>query len=309
MNDAPQTVLIVDDDRISRTMLAEVLRDDCRVVLARDGESALDRLTRDGDISLVLLDITMPGLSGYDVLMRMRRDEQTRDIPVIFISGLSDEDDESRGLELGAVDYVFKPIRPAIARARILNHLKLVSQRNELERLANRDGLTGIANRRYFDIAFRAACLRASRQGEPLSLAMIDVDRFKQYNDFYGHPAGDDALRKIASVVAGYATGPHDVAARYGGEEFALLLPGLANLGALPDELRLDVAALGLEHLRSSVKPVVTISVGVVSSEGHLDRTPEQFLQQADALLYEAKQNGRDRVAVAQIGAQFAASR
>lgn len=292
----PQSVLIVDDDRVSRTMLAEILRDECRVILARDGASALERLARDADISLVLLDITMPGLSGYEVIERLRADEQTADIPVIFISGLSDELDESRGLELGAVDYVFKPIRPAIVRARVRNHLKLVSQRRELERLANRDGLTGIANRRYFDDALHNAWLRATRQGDPLSLAMIDVDRFKQYNDFYGHPAGDDALRKIAAVVAGYATGPHDIAARYGGEEFALLLPGLADVGALPEELRLDITALGLSHLRSSVTSVVTISIGLIAADGYVTETPEELVRQADALLYEAKQLGRNRV-------------
>jgi diguanylate cyclase (GGDEF)-like protein len=289
------TVLIVDDDRINRAALAELLKADCRVILAKDGTSALERISLEAEISLVLLDVSMPEMDGYEMLRRLRAAAETADTPVIFITARNNEDDEEYGLSLGAVDYVTKPIRPAIARARIRNHLKLIAQRKELERLAERDGLTGIANRRHFDHAFDLACRHAARSGEPLSLAMIDVDHFKLYNDRYGHIAGDEVLRKIGQVLAGIARRPGDIAARYGGEEFVLLLPGTAELEARLEQLRQEVLGLGLPHAASPTADIVTISCGgvVMTARSHQDKTA--LLQQADALLYQAKQQGRNR--------------
>ncbi|WP_265583993.1 diguanylate cyclase [Chitinimonas koreensis] len=256
MTETPQqTVLIVDDDRISRTMLAELLKDECRVVLAKDGASALQRIEEDPDICLVLLDVSMPEMSGYEVLIKLRGNPLTADLAVVFISGFTEEENEEQGLQLGALDYVFKPIRPVTVRARIRNYLKLVAQRRELQRLASHDGLTGLVNRRYFDEALALACRQAARRGEPLNLAMIDVDYFKQYNDRYGHPAGDEALRQVARLVQRHARRPDDVAARYGGEEFVLLLPGQPDFGALLEALRGEVQALGWNTCRPRWPP------------------------------------------------------
>jgi diguanylate cyclase (GGDEF)-like protein len=290
------TVLIVDDDRVSRTMLAELLLGECRILMAKDGASALQRVRDDPSICLLLLDISMPGLSGYEVLQLLYANPRTSHIGVVIISGQVAEAHEEKGLLLGAIDYIFKPIRPAIVRVRIRNHLRMIAQRKELERLASRDGMTGIANRRSFDESLVLVCQLAARRQEALGLAMIDVDFFKQYNDLYGHPAGDTALRRIAQVVAGFARRPYDIAARYGGEEFVLLLPSVPDLEVLMERLRTDVLALALPHAGSGAGKVVSISIGAAQVEAGHRIKPERLLEEADNLLYKAKQRGRNCV-------------
>jgi diguanylate cyclase (GGDEF)-like protein len=292
------TVLIVDDDRINRTTLAELLQKECRVLLAKDGTSALQRVNEESDIDLILLDVSMPGMDGYEVLRRLRAEKQTADTAVIFITALTDEQDEEHGLSLGVLDYVFKPIRPVIVHARIRNHLKLVAQRKELERLATRDSLTGLANRRHFDEVLNLACRRAARTGEPLCLAMIDVDYFKQYNDRYGHGAGDNALKEVAHVLSQIARRPYDLVARYGGEEFVLLLSGTVELDVLLEQLRLDVLFLAIAHDGSKVEKVLTVSGGGIIVNASQIHDPTQLLSRVDVLLYKAKEQGRNRVVV-----------
>jgi diguanylate cyclase (GGDEF)-like protein len=293
------TVLIVDDDRINRTLLAELLQDECRVILAKDGPSAIARAREETDVDLILLDVEMPQMDGYEVLRRLRQEPRTAAIGVIFITASTETDSEERGLSLGAMDYLHKPIRPAIVQVRVRNHLKLVAQRKELERLADRDGLTGIANRRRFDQALELAWRRASRTGEPINVAMIDVDHFKRYNDRYGHSAGDEVLREIAQVLTGATAHAYDLAARYGGEEFILLLVGEIDLGGLLDRLRRDVAALRLVHDDSGTDTiVVTVSCGGVTAHTRAVPSAAALLRQADALLYEAKRQGRNHALV-----------
>lgn len=290
-------MLVVDDDRANRTLLAELLCDEYRVLLAGNGPAALERLAGPHDVDLVLLDVSMPGMDGHEVLRRLVADERTAHIPVVFITGLGDEEDEEAGLSLGAVDYVTKPVRPAIVRARIRNQLRIVAQRKELERLAARDGLTGIFNRRYFDDALSLACRLAARTGEPLGLAMIDIDDFKAYNDRYGHAAGDRTLRVVAELVAGFARRPYDVAARYGGEEFVLLLPGDVALHGLLEKLRTDVLALDEPHDGSRAGTRLSVSIG--GTVARLGERPDEVLARADRMLYRAKRAGRNRVLVA----------
>lgn len=290
------TILIVDDERINRVVLAELLKNECRVLLAKDGPSALARVAEEPDICLILLDVSMPGMDGYEVLQHLRADPRTADIGVIFITGYTEEQNEERGLLLGAADYVSKPIRAAIVRARVRNHLKLAMQRRELERLSQQDGLTGIANRRHFDFALDQACRRGMRTDEPLCLAMIDVDHFKLYNDCYGHGAGDDALRKVAQVLADAARRPYDLAARYGGEEFVLLLPGHIEFDKLLEQVRENVEALALPHAMSATAEVLTISCGGVVMAPAQTQSPEALLARADAALYRSKHRGRNQV-------------
>ena len=296
------TVLIVDDDRVNRTILANLLGGECRVLLAKDGASALRRACEEPNLDLILLDVSMPEMNGYEVLRRLKADRRTSDTAVIFITALTDEQDEEHGLSLGVLDYVSKPIRPVIVHARIRNHLRLVAQRKELERLATRDSLTGLANRRHFDQVFDLACRRSVRTGEPLNLAIIDVDHFKQYNDRYGHSAGDDALREVAQVLSAMARRPYDVAARYGGEEFVLLFPGPVDFAALLEQLRLNILSLALTHEASEVERVVTVSCGGVTITGPAMSNPAMLLHKADALLYRAKGQGRNCVVVERVG-------
>lgn len=298
----PPTVLIVDDERVNRAALADLLHNECQILLAKDGATALALAASEPDIALILLDVAMPGMDGYEVLHRLRRDPATSAVPVIFVTGHTDEADEERGLLLGAADYIPKPIRPAIVLARVRSHLKLATQRRALERLSQQDPLTGISNRRHFDAALEQAWRRAERVDEVLAVAMVDVDYFKQYNDHYGHGAGDGVLRRVADTLAAVARRPFDLVARYGGEEFVLLLPGVADLGPLLERARADVAAMAIAHRASNAGPVVTVSVGgaVVSPA----RAPSgsgaaDLLAQADAAMYQAKRAGRNRITVA----------
>lgn len=296
---SPVTVLIVDDDKFNRAVLAELLKDECRLLLAKDGPSALNILAQE-DVSLVLLDVSMPGMDGYEVLQRIKASSRTADVSVIFITGMSKEADEERGLLLGAADYVQKPIRPSIVKARIRVHLKLVMQRRELERLSLQDGLTGIANRRYFDDALDRSLRQAARDREALGIAIIDVDHFKQYNDHYGHGAGDEALRSVARVIDTFAQRPGDVAARYGGEEFVLLMPGQAagEFAEALEALRTAIISEDIAHARSTTASVLTISGGATFTAPRDETTAQFLLEQADKLLYQAKQNGRNKIMI-----------
>jgi diguanylate cyclase (GGDEF)-like protein len=302
------TVLVVDDDRINRAALAELLRGECRLILAKDGPSALQRVAEDKTISLILLDVSMPGMNGYEVLQVLRGEPRTADISVIFITGHSEEKDEERGLLLGANDYIPKPLRPAIVRVRVRNHLKLAMQRRELEKLSQQDGLTGIANRRHFDEAFDRAYRSAVRKDEYLSLAMIDVDHFKQYNDHYGHGAGDNALRAVALALRGSAKRPYDVAARYGGEEFVLLRADTIAFDSVLEQLRQNIQALEIPHAKSNTASVLTISCGGVFGKMSTSIGPEEVLRRADSMLYQAKRTGRNRAVVEQLNVDPACS-
>lgn len=290
-----QTVLVVDDDPDNRLLLSEILRQQCRVIEAGSGEEALEIAFSEERVDLILLDVMMPGMSGYEVLERLRSDVRTADTAVIFVTGQDDELEEEKGLLMGAVDYVFKPIRPAIVRVRLGNQLKLIAQRHQMALLLGRDALTGIANRRSFDEALERIREVSIRSGRAFGLALIDVDFFKQYNDNFGHPAGDLALREIAAVIARFATEPHQLAARYGGEEFALLLPDASGLAAMLDSLRRAVLDLGLKH-PAAPWGVLSISAGGIATHAEADTPVDDLLRRADSLLYEAKRAGRNRV-------------
>jgi diguanylate cyclase (GGDEF)-like protein len=294
----PQKVLVADDDPVNRQVLAELLKPEYTVLLAKNGEQALERTARHAP-DLVLLDVMMPDLSGYEVLRRLRADPQTAHISVIFISGLDRPEDEANGLKMGASDYIAKPFNSTVVMARVALHLQLVRQRRLLERLAHVDGLTELANRRRFDELYDVEWQRARRSGAPLSLAMLDIDCFKQFNDLYGHPAGDRALRAVARTAGTWLRRPADLAARYGGEELVLLMPEtpVDHARAIVDDLRAAVAALQIAHADSLAAPVVTVSIGGATLDSAGTESAAELFEAADAQLYRAKQGGRNRVA------------
>lgn len=292
-----QKVLVADDDAINREVLGELLKPEYTVLLARNGAQTLERAARHLP-DLILLDVMMPDMDGYEVLRRLRADPQTANISVIFISGLDRPEDEANGLKMGASDYIVKPFNQTVVMARVALHLQVVRQRRMLERLANIDGLTELANRRRFDEVYEREWQRARRSGQPLSLALLDIDAFKQFNDRYGHPAGDRALRSVARVAGAAMRRPGDLAARYGGEELVLLMPetGAAEAGRIAEHVREAVAALGIAHEASSVAPLLTVSIGGATFDPAGEEQQSEMFEAADAQLYRAKQHGRNQV-------------
>jgi diguanylate cyclase (GGDEF)-like protein len=292
----PHKILIADDDAIDREVLCALLRPDYKVLLARNGAQAVERAARYLP-DLILLDVMMPDLSGFDVLRRLRTAPRTAHIPVIFISGLTRPEDEAAGLKMGAADYMAKPFNAAVVLARVALHLQLVRQRRLLEHLAHVDGLTELANRRRFDQVYDLEWQRARRTGQPLSLALLDIDAFKQFNDLYGHQAGDRTLRAVARLAAAHMRRPADLAARYGGEELVLLMPdtdaeqGLRVVGALREALvELNIAHAG------SAAACVTASIGGATLDPAVPEHSAALFEAADVQLYRAKQDGRNRV-------------
>jgi len=292
-----QKVLIVDDDAGNRQVLADLLKPEYIVLLAKNGVQTLERACRHLP-DLILLDVMMPDMDGYDVLRRLRADPQTRHIAVIFISGMDRPEDEAAGLTLGAADYIAKPFNATVVMARVALHLEVVRQRRILERLAHADVLTELANRRRFDEVYDVEWQRARRSGKPLSVAWIDIDCFKQYNDHYGHPAGDRALRAIARTAGACMRRPADLAARYGGEELVLLMPDTSANDAydLVRSVCDAIAALDIAHAASSVAPMLTVSAGGATRIDGSIETAAAMFEAADVQLYRAKKGGRNRV-------------
>lgn len=294
---APE-ILIVDDQTSNIKLLAAILGDDYRIRIATSGADALKIAESEPQPDLILLDIVMPEMDGYEVCRRLKDNPATQNIPVIFITALSSEADEERGLNLGAIDYIAKPLSAPIVRARVRNHAILKRKADLLESLAHVDSLTNIANRRRFDYNLQLEWRRCQRAGVPLALLLIDVDAFKAYNDHYGHGKGDICLTAIASTLAGGLLRPADSVARYGGEEFAVLLPETdrATAALLGERLRERIAAKQIPHAPEQLNAAVTISIGcaaMLPSESH---SPEELIDTADRNLYAAKKAGRNRV-------------
>lgn len=300
----PARILIVDDDPVMVRVLARILAPMGEILFATDGESAL-RMVRERSPDAVLLDVEMPGMSGFDVCRAIKADPSNADLPILFVSGHTDIETEAKGLEVGAVDYIMKPPSPPIVRARTRTQLVLRERTRQLLRLASIDGLTGLANRRSFDETLDQEWRRARRNRTPLSLALIDIDFFKRYNDHYGHQAGDDCLKTVATTLAHAAERPGEIVARYGGEEFAVVLPlcDATTARGLAEKMRKRVADLALPHAGSLIGDHVTISCGVATVMGDTDQSgamPDEaaLITAADQALYAAKEAGRDRVEV-----------
>lgn len=302
---AKPRLLVVDDQPLNIQVIYQAFAADHQVFMATSGAQAL-AMCASNPPDLLLLDVVMPDIDGLEVCRRLKADEATRHIPVIFVTGHSDPTEETRGLEVGAVDFIAKPVNPRIVRARVRTHLMLKFQADLLRQLAQRDGLTGVYNRRHFDVCLEAECRRAARSKCPISLLMIDVDDFKRFNDRYGHQLGDDALRQVAQALQFGFSRAGDVVARYGGEEFAAILPDTDEEAALALAERTEryIRALAIPHEASRAAPVLTVSIGAAAHVAGLDAAgptePSALLALADQQLYEAKRQGRGRVVLAQ---------
>lgn len=297
-NDATRPlVLVVEDDEAILALLTAVLSTEYDVVAAGTGADALSRAL-DQALDLILLDVGLPDASGLDVCRRMKKHPTLAGVPVIFLTSRTSPDDEVDGFEAGGVDYITKPINPAVLRARVRNHLELKHARDALERIARMDALTGIANRRAFDEVLSREWRRLARVNQSLGVIMIDVDHFKQFNDTYGHGQGDSCLQRLAHAAAAALQRPADLLARYGGEEFIALLPDTALPGALAvaEAIRAAVQDLKIPHAGSKAAPCVTVSLGVACGIPKGDQAAEGLVETADKQLYAAKSEGRNRV-------------
>lgn len=306
-------ILLVDDDPGTIQLLARMLAGTGRLRFATNGETAL-RMARESAPDLMLLDAEMPGMSGFQVCQTLKKDPALADISVMFVTSHSATDFEITGFEIGAVDFIAKPISEPLLLARIKTQLRIKRLTDELRRLSVIDALTEVANRRRFDEALAHEWRRAQRVSEAVALLMVDVDHFKRFNDRHGHPAGDTALRAVARALADACGRPADLVARFGGEEFSVLLPNTPRAGACHMAQRvLDaVAALRITHGDSPTSAHVTVSVGMAcfdadssawtppSSDSRFvdddtlsEISSSSLLHAADKALYAAKHAGR----------------
>ncbi len=295
--DRQRKILIIDDSTSSIRILGSALRKQYDVLVATSGEKGLEVAVAQAP-DLILLDIMMPGINGYEVCRQLKENPRLSSIPVIFITAKDDAEDEEQGLNLGAVDYITKPFRIPIVLARVRTHLRLKDKSDMLERLASVDGLTDIPNRRRFDEVLQMEFQRAKREKLPLGVILIDIDFFKNFNDTYGHAAGDECLRRVARALSNCLKRPADFVARYGGEEFVTVVPNthLEGTVALANSMRQAVFDERIPHGTSKTAEYVTISLGADVTQFQPEISAEELLKNADKALYLAKQHGRNQV-------------
>ncbi|MEP0913820.1 diguanylate cyclase [Leptolyngbya sp. GB1-A1] len=325
------TLLIVDDHLDNVRSLALLLSDSGYLVRkATSGEMALETI-RIAKPDLILLDVRMPEMDGYEVCERLKANPSTCDVPVIFLSASHETDNKIQAFAVGGADYVTKPFQAEEVLARVRHQITILQQQQQLlqqqqqlalqncqlrqeikqreqveaklqqanlqlQHLANTDSLTQVANRRCFDAVLAQEWQRLKREQQPLSLILCDIDYFKQYNDCYGHPAGDVCLQRVAQVIAGCVNRPADMVARYGGEEFAIILPNtdLAGTVSIVEAIRAALEALQIPHAGSAIAAHITLSLGIASLFPTSSSSCQELLAAVDAALYHAKQQGRD---------------
>jgi diguanylate cyclase (GGDEF)-like protein len=297
-------VLIIDDDKRYLRSLEALLQHQYTVIADCDSLNTLG-IAMTEHPCLILLDLMMEEIDGFQVIRELKQNLETADIPIIIITGSHEIDDETLCLRLGAVDYITKPFNPEIVKARVHTHVELKRQKDLLKTLSYQDGLTGIANRRYFDDTLIREHRRCKRIGAPLSTLMMDIDFFKKYNDIYGHLTGDDCLKLVAKTMQSALNRPNDLLARYGGEEFVCILPDTDMDGArtIAERLRTAVMNQQVPH-GAGIERVVTVSIGAVTGLPADGIDPRGFLMLADHCLYQAKISGRNCIHAETLRAQ-----
>ena len=297
-NPKQNSVLIVDDENLQIKALAHLLESEYTIYIAKNGEAALD-IAEKHSPDLILLDILMPGMDGYETLSHLKSNSRTSGIPVVFTTGLRDEEDEARGLEHDVADYITKPFNPKIVPLRVRNLIKIINQMRAIERLSRIDQLSNIPNRRYFVERIEADWGSSIRKFQPLSILILDIDFFKKYNDTYGHQQGDNAIKEAARVITDSLHRPGDFAARYGGEEFVVLLPDTDQSGAvqIAERIRLNIEAAEIpKHESTDEVTKITVSIGINTIVPKVSDSMDLFISRADNALYTSKENGRNQV-------------
>ena len=308
------TILIIDDNPINLDVLCNYLtQSGAKILVKKDGEGGIETAIRKKP-DIILLDIMMPTIDGYEICRRLKNESTTFDIPVIFISALVETADKIKGFELGCVDYITKPFQIEEVLARIEIHLSLIRLQQQLQQakyaleLANQllykqtisDGLTQIANRRHFDSYLSQEWKRALREKQSIALLICDIDYFKPYNDTYGHQCGDECLKQVAQTIEKVTKRPADLVARYGGEEFGVILPNTQIAGAiqLSEDICQAIRDLKIPHAKSLIANYVTLSIGISCMMPTAEYNMTKFIEIADKALYQAKNQGRNQFVI-----------
>jgi diguanylate cyclase (GGDEF)-like protein len=296
-------VLIVDDSNTTRMLVRTFVEDlGHHVIEVESGEEAL-KCFESESIQLVLMDIKLPGIDGFETTRRIRAQVKVDWFPIIFLSSNSAESHFSEGIQAGGDAYLTKPVIGSVlqsmvkAMARIAGfHTAMQKLNSALSKLAHVDPLTGLENRRGFFSSLETEWARSKREQIPLSVILLDIDNFKLYNDFYGHLQGDECLKLVASAMRDAIKRPADLIGRFGGEEFVIMLANTPKAGAtiLAERVRQMIEKTAIPHEKSTLGNVVTASFGV--AEMTEAENVETLLKKADERLYQAKEKGRNQV-------------
>jgi diguanylate cyclase (GGDEF)-like protein len=320
-SDMDDSILIVDDDPSAIQVMRRILSDVGELRFATNGQDAL-RLMRESAPDLILLDAEMPGMSGFQLFETLKAHPELADVPVIFVTSHSEAGFEVSSLEMGAADFIAKPFRSGLVLARVRTHLRLKHAADTLRGIATTDSLTGVANRRRLDELLEREWRLARREGNQMSLLLVDVDHFKLYNDHYGRPKGDTCLRRLAHALVSLCRRPADLVGRSGGQEFMVLLPQTPRQGAEHTAQRIlhAVEALRIPHKDSPTQSHVTVSIGIAcydeasvcwTNPGPANRlggdvsapgTAGDLVLAADKALSMAKRAGRAQMKLCDIG-------
>ena len=295
-------LLLVDDDSSQLNFYMASLSRDYDCEFAKSAKEAM-QVSRSYPLpDLIVLDVEMPNVNGFELCRSLKNDDITKEIPVMFVSAASDINAKTKGFQVGCVDYVTKPVLIPELQARIDTHVKLRRQTQQLEALSYTDALTGVANRRRYNETLLREWQRCCRYTQALTLMIIDVDDFKAFNDFYGHTMGDQCLVKIARQMNGLVKRPGDLFSRIGGEEFALLLTDCDRFGASlkAEELLKSVANLNIEHQAAPRNDRLTISAGVAICTPSPGDEPLYLFQAADEALFRSKHHGKNKWTLSQ---------
>jgi len=291
------TVLIVDDSKLEIDVLTQLLKPEHAIQTAQNAYETIEILSKESLPDLILLDVVMPQIDGFELCKKLKSNSTTKDIPIIFLTSMDGAKDETKGLEYGAVDYITKPFNTSIVKARVKTHLELKRRHDLLAQLSSLDGLTQIPNRRRFDEFLELEWNRAIREQHPLSIMMLDIDYFKLYNDNYGHLAGDDCLKKVSQALSEMIHRTTDLLARYGGEEFVVVLPntGITGLEFLSKIIHTYINKLHIPHAFSLVSDRITFSMGGATIIPSTESSSTKLLEHTDKALYQSKENGRNQ--------------
>ena len=293
------SILIVDDENTNIMALSQILSPMYTVYSSNGGQDAIG-IAQEFVPDVILLDVLMPGMDGYAVIEALKECEETRKIPVILLSAVSGEENEKKGLSLGAADYISKPFDPVVVLLRIQNQIRTLNRFRMAEKESMVDQLTALPNRRSFDDRLNMEWVRAIRDNTPISLLVIDIDRFKEYNEAYGRPQGDAALVALADIVSKSISRPGDFVARWGGEEFFVLLPDTDSKGALhiAERIRTEIGGAAIP-CADGAETRVTVSIGAKTKARAPGDSRKTFVTEADRALFRAKEAGRNRVCLA----------